>query len=161
MITTASAAYASLVKRARFEVGVAPLPYYADVAGAPRNTTIGGSSFWVMSGKTREEYTGVARFLAYVSRPEMQAWRHQEIGYLPVSTAAYELAKNPTLSVSVRQLMANTLTNKSRGIRLGNFTRIRHIIDAEVESVWSGRQSARVALDRAVQRGNDILERLK
>jgi sn-glycerol 3-phosphate transport system substrate-binding protein len=158
LLTTASAAYAGLVKQAGFEVGVGPLPYDGGVPGAPRNTTIGGSSFWVMNGKTREEYQGVARFLAWLSRPDVQARRHREIGYLPVSTAAYALTGNPSVDVSLRQLTLKEPRPGACGLRLGNAMPLRQLLDEELEGVWSGRHGAKAALDRAVQRGNALLE---
>ena len=62
------------------------------------------------------------------------------------------------MTVSVRQLMANEPTSRSRGIRLNDFMRIRHVLDEALEDVWSGRQDAKTALDRAVRRGNELLE---
>ena len=43
------------------------MPYYADVAGAPQNSIIGGASLWVMAGKKPDEYKGVAKFLNYLA----------------------------------------------------------------------------------------------
>ena len=43
---------------------------------------MGGGSLWVMSGKKPPEYRGVARFLSYLSRPEVQAQWHQATGFL-------------------------------------------------------------------------------
>ena len=57
------AATATIKKNAKFDFGVAPLPYYPDVAGAPQNTVIGGASLWVMAGKKPDEYKGVAEVL--------------------------------------------------------------------------------------------------
>ena len=50
-------------------------------------------------------------------------------------------------------------TDKSRGIRLGNFVQIRDIIDEELESVWSGKKEAKAALDEAVRRGNEQIDK--
>jgi len=36
---------------------------------------------------------------------------------------------------------------------------IRDIIDEELENVWSGKKDAKIALDDAVKRGNDQIER--
>jgi sn-glycerol 3-phosphate transport system substrate-binding protein len=36
---------------------------------------------------------------------------------------------------------------------------IRNIVDEELEAVWSGQKSAKQALDAAVSRGNEQLER--
>ena len=52
MLTTSSAAYGTIKQNAKFKFMVSPLPYYADVEGAPQNTIIGGASLWVMSGKS-------------------------------------------------------------------------------------------------------------
>ena len=38
---------------------------------------------------------------------------------------------------------------------------IRAIVDEELEQVWSGKKAAREALDSAVQRGNEQLERFE
>ena len=54
-------------------VAESTLPYYADVSGAPQNTIIGGASLWVMAGKKKEEYRGVAKFLTFLSQPDVQA----------------------------------------------------------------------------------------
>ena len=62
MITTSSGFYGNVKKNAKFAFGLAPLPYYPDVPGAPQNTVIGGASLWVMAGKKPEEYKGVAAF---------------------------------------------------------------------------------------------------
>jgi sn-glycerol 3-phosphate transport system substrate-binding protein len=165
MMTTSSAAYGTVKQNAKFKFGVSALPYYADVAGAPQNTIIGGASLWVMGGKSKAEYKGVAKFLTFLSQPELQAEWHQATGYLPITMAAYELTKksgfyekNPGTDVSVQQMIVKT-TDKSRGIRLGNFVQIRTIIDEELEDVWSGKKTAKAALDEAVARGNEQINR--
>ena len=165
MMTTSSAAYGTVKQNAKFEFGISPLPYYADVQGAPQNTIIGGASLWVMGGKSKEEYKAVAKFLTFLSQPDVQAEWHQATGYLPITTAAYELTKksgfyekNPGTDVAVQQMIVKT-TDKSRGIRLGNFVQIRDIIDEELENVWSGKKDAKAALDEAVKRGNEQIDR--
>ena len=167
MTTGSSALYGNIKRNAKFASGIGTLPYYADVPGAPQNTVIGGASLWVMSGKKPEEYKGVARFFAFLSRPEEAAKSHQRTGYLPVTIASYELTEksgfykqNPGTDVSVEQMIRKT-TDKSRGIRLGNFVQIRTIIDEELEQVWAGKKTARQGLDDAVRRGNEQLERFQ
>ena len=167
MLTSSSATYGNVVKNAKFKFGVAPLPYYPDVPGAPQNTVIGGASLWVMSGKKPEEYKATAKFLKFLSQPEVQAEWHQGTGYLPATTAAYELTKesgfyktHPGTDVSVQQMIVKT-TDKSRGIRLGNFVQIRTVIDEELENVWSGKKTAKEALDTAVKRGDELLARFE
>ncbi|MEO8838821.1 MAG: sn-glycerol-3-phosphate ABC transporter substrate-binding protein UgpB [Herbaspirillum sp.] len=167
MLTSSSAAYANIKKNAKFQFAVSTLPYYSDVQGAPQNTIIGGASLWAMSGKKVAEYKAVAKFFKFLSQPEIQAKWHQETGYLPITKAAYELTKksgfyekNPGTDVSVKQMIVKT-TNKSRGIRLGNFAQIRTVIDEELENVWTGKKTAQQALDNAVKRGNELLVRFQ
>jgi sn-glycerol 3-phosphate transport system substrate-binding protein len=143
------------------------MPYYPDVPGAPQNTVIGGASLWVMSGKTKAEYKGVAAFFNYLSQPEVQSASHKRTGYLPITKAAFQLTEksgfykeHPGTDVAVNQ-MIRKVTDKSRGIRLGNYVQIRAIEDEELEQVWAGKKTAKEALDAIVSRGNDLLARFE
>ena len=167
MMTGSSALYGNIKRNAKFASGIAPLPYYPDVAGAPQNTVIGGASLWVMSGKKADEYKGVAQFFAHLSKPDVDAKSHQRTGYLPLTPVSFALTEksgfykqNPGTDVSVNQMIRKT-TDKSRGIRLGNFVQIRTINDEEFEQVWSGKKTAQEALDSAVKRGNELLVRFE
>ena len=167
MINTSSGFYGNVAKNANFAYGLAPLPYYPDVEGAPQNTVIGGASLWVMSGKKAEEYKGVASFFNYISQPEVQSASHKRTGYLPVTMAAFKLTEEsgfykekPGTDVAVNQ-MIRKVTDKSRGIRLGNYLQIRAIEDEELEQVWAGKKTAKEALESIVKRGNEQLERFQ
>jgi sn-glycerol 3-phosphate transport system substrate-binding protein len=167
MINTSSGFYGNVAKNAKFAYGLAPLPYYPDVPGAPQNTVIGGASLWVMSGKTPAEYKGIAKFFSFISTPEVQSASHKRTGYLPITTAAYKLTEqsgfykeHPGTDVAVTQ-MIRKVTDKSRGIRLGNYVQIRAIEDEELEQVWNGKKTAQEALDAIVMRGNEQLERVQ
>lgn len=167
MMTGSSGLSGNVKRNSKFSYGIGTLPYYPDVAGAPQNTVIGGASIWVMAGKKPEEYKGVAQFLSYLSRPEVAAASHQRTGYLPVTKASFDLTEksgfykqNPGFDVSVNQMVRKT-TDKSRGVRLGNFVQIRTIIDEELEGVWQGSKQPKEALDNVVKRGNEQLERFQ
>ncbi|MBA4214906.1 MAG: sn-glycerol-3-phosphate ABC transporter substrate-binding protein UgpB [Polaromonas sp.] len=167
MATGSSALYGNIKRNSKFAAGIGTLPYYPDVSGAPQNTVIGGASLWVMSGKKADEYKGVAQFFAHLSKPAEAAKSHQRTGYLPVTLESFKLTdtsgfykQNPGTDVSVTQMIRKT-TDKSRGIRLGNFVQIRTINDEELEQVWAGKKTAKEALDAAVKRGNEQLERFE
>ena len=168
LFTESSAGYAGIKSEAKFDFGVRPLPYWEGTEGAPQNTIIGGASLWVMAGQTEEEYKGVAAFMNFLSSPEIQAKWHQDTGYLPITTAAYEKTKadgfyekNPGTDIAVIQMTAKEPTANSKGLRLGSFDQIRGIIDEELEAVWSGDKDAQTALDSAVERGNQLLRRFE
>ena len=167
MTTGSSALYGAVKRNSKFQGGISTLPYYPDVQGAPQNTVIGGASLWVMSGKKPEEYKGVAEFFKYLSDANVQAKSHQETGYLPITTAAFGITEksgfykqNPGTDVSVTQMIRKT-TDKSRGIRLGNFLQIRTIIDEELEQVWAGKRSAKEGLDTIKKRADVELEKFQ
>ncbi len=167
MTTGSSGLYANVKRNAKFASGIGALPYYPDVPGAPQNTVIGGASLWVMAGKKAEEYKGIGQFFAHLSKPEVASESHKRTGYLPVTIAAYELTEksgfykeNPGTDVAVQQMIRKT-TDKSRGIRLGNFVQIRTVVDEELEGVWAGKKAPKEALDAIVKRGNEQLERFQ
>lgn len=167
MYTNSSAAYGGIKRNAKFAFGVSTLPYYPDVQGAPQNTIIGGASLWALAGKKPAEYKGVAAFFDYLSSTDVQAASHQRTGYLPITTAAYEATEksgfyknNPGTDVSVTQMVRKT-TDKSRGIRLGNFVQIRTIMDEEMEQIWAGKKSPKDGLEAIKKRGDELLERFE
>ena len=167
MATASSSTYASIKKNAKFEFGIAPLPHYPDVPGAPQNTVIGGASLWVMAGKPAPDYKGVAAFFNYLGDPKVQSDSHKRTGYLPVTLASFKLTEdsgfykeNPGTDTAVNQMIRKT-TDKSRGVRLGNFVQIRAIMEEELEQVWAGKKTAKQALDDAVRRGNEQLARFQ
>jgi sn-glycerol 3-phosphate transport system substrate-binding protein len=168
MWINSSAYYGSIKGQAEFNFGQAMLPLDSEVADAPQNSIIGGATLWVLRGKSDEEYKGTAQFLNYLSSPEVQAWWHQETGYVPITTAAYELSQeqgfygeNPGTDTAIKQLSLNTPTPNSRGLRFGNFVQIRDIINEEMEAIWSGEKTARQAMDDAVARGNELLAKFE
>jgi len=163
-----SATRADIKANSKFEVGYGMLPYSPDVEGAPQNAIIGGATLWVLRDRPASEYKGVAKFFAYLSKPEIQAAWHQNTGYLPVTQAAFDLSRaqgfydrNPGTAISIEQMTLKPPTENSRGIRLGSFVLIRDVIDDELEQAFAGKKSAQAALDSAVERGNRMLRQFE
>ncbi len=163
-----SATRADIKANSKFEVGYGMLPYWPDVEGAPQNAIIGGATLWVLRDRPASEYKGVAKFFAYLSKPEIQAAWHQNTGYLPVTQAAFDLSRaqgfydrNPGTAISIEQMTLKPPTENSRGIRLGSFVLIRDVIDDELEQAFAGKKSAQAALDSAVERGNRMLRQFE
>jgi sn-glycerol 3-phosphate transport system substrate-binding protein len=172
--------HASSGARARFvrelpgglqNLGVAMLPYYDDVRGAPHNSIIGGASFWAMNRgpnapRGAEENKGIAEFFRFLAQPQVAARWHTETGFLPVTRTAYEQVRasgfygqNPGADVPIQQLLrgGGQTTGNTRGIRLGGFVEIRVIMQEEMERALQGQQTAQQALDNSVTRGNVVL----
>ncbi|MGQ0662445.1 MAG: sn-glycerol-3-phosphate ABC transporter substrate-binding protein UgpB [Pseudomonadota bacterium] len=159
-----SAFFGNVKTNAKFEFGMAQLPYFPDAPGAPQNSIIGGASLWVMGGKKPDEYKGVAKFFTFLSDTDRQAWLHQETGYLPITKAALEQTKaegfyqkNPGRDIPILQMSGKPPTDNSRGLRLGNLVQIRDVWAEELEAAFAGTKTAQAAMDAAVQRGNTIL----
>ncbi|MGE6742215.1 sn-glycerol-3-phosphate ABC transporter substrate-binding protein UgpB [Allorhizobium pseudoryzae] len=165
MTMNSSAGRAGVINNAKnFTPGFAPLPYYDDVTKEPKNSIIGGATLWVLNGKDKAVYKGVAKFFSYLSKPEVQADWHQFTGYLPITNAAYDLgksqgyyAKNPGSDIAIEQITRGTPSANSKGLRFGNFTQVRTIVDEEFQSLLAGKKDAKQALDSAVERGNKLL----
>ncbi|MGJ4906248.1 sn-glycerol-3-phosphate ABC transporter substrate-binding protein UgpB [Bradyrhizobium sp. HKCCYLS2058] len=163
-----SATRADIKANSKFEVGYGMMPYWPDIAGAPQNSIIGGATLWVLRDRPAAEYKGVAKFFAYLSRPDVQAAWHQNTGYLPITRAAFDLTRaqgfydrNPGAAISIEQVTLNPPTENSRGLRLGSFVLIRDSIEDEMEQAFSGRKPAQAALDAAVERGNRLLRQFE
>ncbi|MCC8955600.1 sn-glycerol-3-phosphate ABC transporter substrate-binding protein UgpB [Bradyrhizobium sp. Pear77] len=159
---------ADIKANSKFEVGYGMMPYEPDVQGAPQNSIIGGATLWVLRDRPRAEYAGVAKFFAYLSRPEVQAAWHQNTGYLPITRAAFDLSRtqgfyerNPGASISIEEVTLKPPTDNSKGIRLGSFILIRDVIEEELEQVFTGKRSAQAAMDNAVERGNRLLRQFE
>lgn len=168
MITSSSAALGNVRKNAKFDFSVNFLPYHDDISREPQNSIVGGATLWVLSQKDGSIYKGIARFFSYLSSVDVQVSWHQSTGYVPITSAAYEKARQsgyyekfPGADVAIRQLNNKMPTENSRGLRFGNFVQGREIIEEELEAAFAGKKAARAALNDAVRRGNEILSKFE
>jgi sn-glycerol 3-phosphate transport system substrate-binding protein len=168
MLTSSTGAQGTIGRTAKFDWSVNFIPYHDDVKGAPQNSIIGGASLWVMAKKPAADYKGVAKFFNFLSQPDIQMYWHTSTGYVPITQAAYELTrksgfyeKNPGHELAVKQLTNKAPTENSKGLRFGNYVQGREVIEEEMEAVFSGQKNAKVAMDDAVRRGNDILRKFE
>lgn len=165
ILMESSGSLSDLLHNVSFEVGVGAIPYWPQVPHAPQNMLIGGAALWAMTGNTKAVQKGVAEFFVFLTKPEIQSFWEQHTGYLPVTRAAYQLSmsegyynKNPGAKIAIKELMQTNPTINSKGIRLGAYPQIRMINQEELEAVFSGKKTAKYALDRAVAQGNAILD---
>jgi sn-glycerol 3-phosphate transport system substrate-binding protein len=152
----------TMTRTAKFDWGSGNLPR---ITGYPQgNSIIGGASLWVMKGHKKEVYKGVAKFLAFLGKPEEQAWWHAQTGYFPISRSAIKILpedhfrNNPNLWTAFAQITKGKTTVNSQGIRLGNFAAVRDTIEAEMENILAGKKSPKQGLDDAVKTGNATLK---
>jgi sn-glycerol 3-phosphate transport system substrate-binding protein len=159
-----SSSIGTMKKAAKFKWGTAFQPYLA--GKNPHNSLIGGASLWVMKGHSDAEYKGVVDFLNFLTRADIQAEWHQATGYVPITKSAYALstsqgyyAKDPDQETAVKQLLRGPMSINSRGIRLGNFSQVREVIEESLEKIWEGRMTTSEGLAEANERSNLVLSR--
>jgi len=160
-----SASRSGVIQNAKdFKVGFAPLPYDDSVTKDPKNSIIGGASLWVFNGLQPDVYKGVSKFFTFLSKPDIQAEWHQFTGYLPITNAAYDLGKqqgyyaaNPGSDIAINQITRGTPDDNSKGVRFGNLSQIRDMIDQNFKALLAGQKTAQQALDDSVTQGNQML----
>lgn len=153
-----------LKRKCNFDIGVGFMPYWPHLTDKPHTLNIGGSSFWALSGFSKEEYQSIAEFFTYLSSSDAQKKWHQATGYLPITYQAYFESKkemfyesHPAAEIAVLEVMGNRPTDHSWGLRLGDYVNVRDVIVDYLEKAFSGEMDADEALDQAVIEGNKRL----
>lgn len=150
---------------AKFNFGVAPLPYYGDVKGAPHNSLVGGASLWVLQGNNRKQYKAAAAFFNFLSQPKVQAEWVKATGYVPTTKSAWKYLKkegyynkHPRDEVALKSLSRDNPTPNDRGIRLRSMSQIRDNADSTLEKIWSNHMTPKQALAALVSKNDTLLK---
>ncbi|MBU0752654.1 MAG: extracellular solute-binding protein [Gammaproteobacteria bacterium] len=163
MLTGESPLYRDLEKSPGFRFGVSELPYYDDVRGArPADVLPDGAALWALPGKHKDEYAVAARFVTFMMKPENQREWVQGTGFLPMSPAATDALKaagTPAalLDRAVQRLSRIPSVNERTKNGSGR-SRIRGILNEEIEFVWGNKKPAKEALDTAMDRVRATVE---
>ncbi len=160
-----SGSFGGLSKSTDFAFGASYLPYWASIIDEPKGTFIGGAALFAMAGKSDEEYKGVADFLAFLTSPDMQYFWHRETGYVPITNAAYDLAKSdgyyettPDAEIGILQL--NQPGGEwTKGYRLGYYVQIREVMYNNFENIFSGNATVDEAFAAIEKDSNVLLQR--
>lgn len=160
-----SGSFGGLTKSAKFKFGASTLPYWKSIIDEPKGTFIGGAALFAMSGHTDEEYKGVADFLSFLTSPKMQYFWHKETGYVPITIAAYELAKSdgyykttPDAEIGIIQL--NQPGGEwTKGYRLGYYVQIREVMYKHYDNIFSGKATVDEAFKAIEEESNALLVR--
>ncbi len=148
-----------------FEFSSTYLPYWESVTTEPTQTFIGGAALFAMSGKSEEENKATAAFFEFLTKPETQVFWHKETGYVPITEAAYELAKSegfydeqPAAELGIEQLSLPAGDN-TKGYRLGFYVQIRDVMAREYGRILTGETSVEDAFATIETEANQLLER--
>ncbi|WP_424832089.1 extracellular solute-binding protein [Ruegeria sp.] len=148
-----------------FDFSATYLPYWEAVIAEPKQTFIGGAALFAMAGKPAEENEATAAFFEFLTAPETQYFWHKETGYVPITEAAYELAKSdghyetaPAAEVGIKQLSLPAGDN-TKGYRMGFYVQIRDVMNREYGRILTGETSVEDAFKNIETEANQLLER--
>lgn len=159
-----SGSFGGLQKSATMAFSADFMPYWASL-GAGKQSFIGGAALFAMAGKPDDQNKCTAQFFSFLTSPEIQVYWHENTGYVPVTTAAYELAKsqgyyekNPVAEIGIKQLMLPGGA-WTKGYRLGFYPQIRSVMEREFNKIFSGEETPKAAFDTIESEGNQLLAR--
>lgn len=164
MLTGESALYARIRReKPDFPLGMALLPHYDDVYGVrPTHVLPDGPALWVLAADKKPQQQVIARFIAFLMRPEVQREWVRATGYLPMSSAGVQALResggNPVLLDQAERRLSMTTRDAGRAKADGfGRSRIRNILNEEIEFVWGNQKPPKEALDNAVTRAAPVL----
>jgi sn-glycerol 3-phosphate transport system substrate-binding protein len=160
-----SGSFGGLAKSAQFPFGATYLPYWKSIIDEPKGTFIGGAALFVLTGHDDEEYKGAAKFFEFLTKPETQVFWHQETGYVPITEAAYEMAKSsgyyketPDAEIGILQLK-QPAGEWTKGYRLGYYVQIREVMYRHYDDIFSGKATVAEAFAAIEKESNELLVR--
>jgi len=160
-----SGSFGGLTASTDFEFGTTYLPYWSSLIDEPKSTFIGGAALFAMAGKSDEENEATADFLKFLSSPDVQYFWHKETGYVPITNAAYDVAKadgyyesTPDAEIGILQL-SQPGGEWTKGYRLGFYVQIRDVMYNAYDDIFSGEATVDEAFNAIEQGANDLLSR--
>jgi sn-glycerol 3-phosphate transport system substrate-binding protein len=162
MLTGESSLYAGLAKIPDFPLGIAALPHYDDVYVVKETSVLpDGAALWVLAADKKPEQQVIARFITFLLKPEIQREWVRATGFLPMSPAAVQALResgaNPVLLDRAERRLSMNKRDSARTRSGFGKSRIRAILNEEVEFVWGNQKPAKEALDTAVRRAAPVL----
>jgi sn-glycerol 3-phosphate transport system substrate-binding protein len=144
----------AVMKEARFDVGVAQLPGHTE-PGSPT----GGGNFYLFKSGTESEQRAAYRLVKFLTAPERSAQWSVATGYVGVSPASYETATLKRHAEQVPQALVarDQLAHATAELSTHQAGRVRKLLDDALQSVITGQQAAKPALDGAQAQAERVL----
>ncbi|MEI2416100.1 extracellular solute-binding protein [Orrella sp. JC864] len=162
VLTSGTGALGQLQAAKGLSFGVAPLPYYPQVAKQPGRPFVSGSALWAIAGHPRSEDKASATFLAYLATPVVAAQWHQQTGYLPLTEAAFRASdvsfynKIPGAHQLIEALRTQP-SPSSRGFRLNNYPQIETVMNTELQNALTGQTPPMRALNNISEKASALM----
>lgn len=162
LFSQSSGAYNSLSALVPFHLGVATMPLDTGASPIRHANVAGGAALWAVGGQTEEQYRGIARFFAFIAKPEVQKRWHEHTGYLPLGLKGVyanivQSSQHPALLLA-RTDLEDILPEKPYK-HMGPQNQIRGINDEVLEAMFADLMSPEEALNEATIRANHLLLR--
>lgn len=162
LFSQSSGAYNSLSALVPFRLGVATMPLDTKASAIRHANVAGGAALWAAGGQTQEQYRGIAKFFAFIAKPEVQKRWHEHTGYLPLGlkgiyASIVQSSEHPTLLLAKTDLEDNFPARSYK--HLGPQNQIRGINDEVLEAMFADLISPEDALSEATIRSDHILLR--
>ncbi|UZD91312.1 extracellular solute-binding protein [Cognatishimia activa] len=160
-----SGSFGGLLKKVDFPFSAAKLPYWEAVTTEPKQTFIGGAALFAMAGKSAEENKATAEFFRFLTSENTQYFWHQQTGYVPITEAAYDVAKKdghydrfPAAEVGIEQLSLEA-GEFTKGYRMGFYVQIRDVMNREYGRILTGETDVDTAFEAIEAEANKLLAR--
>lgn len=162
LFSQSSGTYNSLAEIVPFSLGVATLPLDVSISTLRHANVAGGAALWAVSGQTKKQYKGIARFFAFIAQAKTQQRWHQGTGYLPLGlqgiySPILEHSTHPNLSLARADLKINIQEVPMH--YFGPQNQIRVIYEEVLEAMFSGLITPQEAIHEASTRTNHVLLR--
>ncbi|SON56797.1 sn-glycerol-3-phosphate-binding periplasmic protein UgpB precursor [Hartmannibacter diazotrophicus] len=160
-----SGSFGGLQKTAQMPFSATFLPYWNSIKGAGVHSFIGGAALFAMAGKPEAENNCTASFFQFLTSPEIQVFWHKATGYVPITKAAYEMAKEegyykekPVAEVGIQQLSLPG-AEWDKGYRMGFYPQIREVMEREYGRIFAGETTVKDAMETIKKEGDALLAR--
>jgi len=145
----------AVLKEAKFDVGVAQLP-----ANTEPGSPTGGGNFYLFKSGTDAEQQAAFRLVKFLTAPERSAEWSVATGYVGVSAASYATPALKKYAETVPQALVarDQLSVATAELSTHQAGRVRKLLDDAIQSVITGQQDARSALDGAQAQADRVLK---
>ncbi|RLK30008.1 ABC transporter substrate-binding protein [Cupriavidus plantarum] len=145
----------AVLKEARFDVGVAPLPGNTE-PGSPT----GGGNFYLFKSGSDAEQRAAFRLVKFLTAPERSAQWSVATGYMGVSAASYETPTLKDYAAKVPQTLVarDQLSVATAELSTHQSGRVRKMLEDALQSAIAGQQEPRAALTGAQAQADRVLK---
>ena len=145
----------AVLKEAKFDVGVAPLP-----ASTQPGSPTGGGNFYLFKSGSEAEQQAAYQLVRFLTQPEQSARWSIATGYVATTPAAYQTPELQSYAAKVPQALVarDQLNQATAELSTHQAGRVRKLLDDAIQSVLTGKAEPKAALEQAQRQANRLLK---